>query len=107
PAGAEWIVSADADAVVLQHNPSRKQYKDMEYYPAYLPSMKDEIDLIKIYGAPTVAITVNTMKMNTNDAKLWAEDAEKEFSIPVVLPLEEGVDRLVSLFADLIKKNKS
>src|SRR5688500_19284065 len=30
PAGAEWIVSANADAVVLQHHPVRKQYKDME-----------------------------------------------------------------------------
>lgn len=106
PAGAEWIVSADADAVVLQHNPSRKQYKDMEYYPAYLPSMKEEIDLIKIYGAPTVAITVNTMKIKLEEAKSWANDTERELSIPVVLPLEEGVDRLVSLFADLINKNK-
>jgi uncharacterized NAD-dependent epimerase/dehydratase family protein len=107
PAGAEWIVSADADAVVLQHNPARKQYKDMEYYPAYIPSMKDEIDLIKIYGAPTVAITVNTMKMTTEEARVWAEQTERELSIPVVLPLEDGVDRLVSVFAHLIKKNNS
>ena len=42
PAGAEWIVSAAADGVVLQHNPARKQYKDMEYYPAFLPDLKDE-----------------------------------------------------------------
>ena len=58
PAGAEWIVSGDANAVVLQHNPPRKQYKDMEYYPAYIPEIKDEIALINIYGAPTVALTV-------------------------------------------------
>ncbi len=63
PAGAEWIVSAAANAVVLQHNPARKQYKDMEYYPAYIAQPKDEIALLKIYGAPTVAITVNTAKM--------------------------------------------
>ena len=104
PAGAEWIVSADADAVVLQHNPSRKQYKDMEYYPAYIPAVKDEIDLIKIYGAPTVAITVNTMKMTEQDAKKWANQTEAELNIPVVLPLEEGVERLVPVFEKMIKK---
>jgi uncharacterized NAD-dependent epimerase/dehydratase family protein len=104
PAGAEWIVSADADAVVLQHNPSRKQYKDMEYYPAYLPSVKEEIDLIKTYGAPTVAITVNTMKMTAEDARAWASTTEKELSMPVVLPLEDGVERLVEVFKKLIQK---
>lgn len=107
PAGAEWIVSGDADAVVLQHNPSRKQYKDMEYYPAYLPTIKDEIDLIKIYGAPTVALTVNTMKMKYEEATAWAEETERELNIPVVLPLEDGVDRLVSVFAEMISKNKA
>jgi uncharacterized NAD-dependent epimerase/dehydratase family protein len=103
PAGAEWIVSADATAVVLQHNPPRKQYKDMEYYPAYIADPKDEIALIKIYGAPTVALTVNTAKMTEKDAREYASQYEKDLGIPVILPLEDGVDRLVAIFADLIK----
>jgi uncharacterized NAD-dependent epimerase/dehydratase family protein len=106
PAGAEWIVSADADGVVLQHNPPRKQYKDMEYYPAYIADPKDEIALIKIYGAPTVALTVNTAKMTQQDARDYASRYEKELQIPVILPLEDGVDRLVSVFEAIIKKNK-
>jgi uncharacterized NAD-dependent epimerase/dehydratase family protein len=105
PAGAEWIVSADANAVVLQHDPSRKQYKDMEYYPAYIPELKDEIELIRIYGAPTVAITVNTAKLNEKQAREYADEKEKELSIPVVLPLEDGVDRLVAIFKDMIEKS--
>src|SRR5688572_18375210 len=82
PAGAEWVVSADANAVVLQHNPARKQYKDMEYYPAYIATPKEEIDLIKIYGASTVAITINTMKMTTQQAQEYAATYEKELGIP-------------------------
>jgi uncharacterized NAD-dependent epimerase/dehydratase family protein len=105
PAGAEWIVSADANAVVLQHDPSRKQYKDMEYYPAYIPELKDEIELIRIYGAPTVAITVNTAKLNEKQAREYAAEKEKELGIPVVLPLEDGVDRLVAIFKDMIEKS--
>jgi uncharacterized NAD-dependent epimerase/dehydratase family protein len=105
PAGAEWIVSADANAAVIQHNPARKQYKDMEYYPAYIPEIQDEIALIKIYGAPTVAITVNTAKMTEQDARDYASQKEKELGIPVILPLEDGVDKLVAIFKDMIDKS--
>lgn len=106
PAGAEWIVSAAADAAVIQHHPVRKQYKDMEYYPAYIPSLADEINLIRIYGAPTVGITINTAKMSIEEARKFAQEEEKQLGIPVVLPLEDGLDRLVPVFADLIKKSK-
>ncbi len=104
PAGAEWIVSAAADAVVLQHNPARKQYKEMEYYPAYIADPKDEIALIKIYGAPTVALTINTAKMTEQEARAYARDYANTLGIPVVLPLEDGVDSLVPVFEALIKK---
>ncbi len=105
PAGAEWIVSADADAVVLQHHPLRKQYKDMEYYPAFLPELKDEIAMIKMYGAPTVAITINSANMEEKDARNAVKKYHDELGIPVVLPLEDGVDSLVPVFEAMIKKS--
>lgn len=106
PAGAEWIVSADADGVVLQHNPPRKQYKDMDFYPAYIPDPKDEIALIKIYGAPTVALTVNTAKMKEEEARDYAKKYQADLGIPVILPLEDGVDALVPLFEKMIQGKK-
>ena len=105
PAGSEWIISADANAVVLQHNPPRKQYKDLEFYSAYVADPKDEIALIKIYGAPTVALTLNTAKMTEREAREYASKYEKELGIPVVLPLEDGIDRLVPIFKDMIEKS--
>jgi uncharacterized NAD-dependent epimerase/dehydratase family protein len=105
PAGSEWIVSADADGVVLQHNPARKQYKDMEYYPAYLPELKDEIALIKIYGAPTVAVTINSAKMTEEEGRAAAQHYHDELGIPAVLPLEDGVTSLVPIFEKMIKKS--
>ncbi|HYG02499.1 MAG TPA: DUF1611 domain-containing protein [Chryseosolibacter sp.] len=104
PAGAEWIVSADADGVVLQHNPPRKHYKDMEYYPALVADPKDEIALIKMYGGDTVALTINTSKMSANEARDYARRYEADLNIPVVLPLEDGVSRLVPVFEAMIKK---
>jgi uncharacterized NAD-dependent epimerase/dehydratase family protein len=105
PAGAEWIVSAAADAVVLQHHPARKHYKDLEYYPACIADPKDEIELIRIYGAPTVALTLNTAKMAQADARAYAAQKEKELGIPVVLPLEDGVNQLVPLFRKMIEES--
>lgn len=105
PAGAEWIVSADADGVILQHNPKRKQYKDMEYYPAYLPELKDEVELIKIYGAPTIAITINSAKMTSQEARSAAVRYQEQLGIPAILPLEDGVDSLIPIFEEMIRKN--
>lgn len=104
PAGSEWIVSAEARAVVLQHNPARKQYKDMEFYSAYIPSVKSEVDLIKMYGGSTVAVTINTMKMTEAEAREAAKNYEQELGIPAVLPLEDGLERLVPLFEKMIKE---
>ncbi len=105
PAGAEWIVSARANAAVLQHNPPRKRYKGLEDYPADIPAPKDEIDLIRIYGAPTVALTVNTYKMKEAEARQYAARATKELGIPVILPLEDGVDELVPIFKEMIDES--
>jgi uncharacterized NAD-dependent epimerase/dehydratase family protein len=105
PAGAEWICSADADAVVLQHNPARKHYKDMDYYPALVAEPESEIELIRIYGAPTVALTINTAKMQEAEAREYARKAEEKLNIPVILPLEDGVESLVPLFEALIRKS--
>jgi uncharacterized NAD-dependent epimerase/dehydratase family protein len=46
----------------------------MEYYPAYIPDPKDEIALIKIYGAPTVAVTLNIAKMTEQQARDYAKE---------------------------------
>jgi len=107
PAGAEWIVSADATTVILQHNPGRKHYKDLEFYPAYIHHPKDEIELIKMYGATTMAITLNTSGLNKEDARQYAKEYEAELKIPAVLPLEDGLDRLVPLLEELIKESKA
>ncbi|MGE0590835.1 MAG: DUF1611 domain-containing protein [Cyclobacteriaceae bacterium] len=106
PAGAEWVVSADATSVVLQHNPARKQYKDMEFYPAYIADPKDEIALLKMYGANTVALTINTAKMSQEDARKYAEQYGKELGIPAILPLEDGVSSLVPIFKKMIEESK-
>jgi uncharacterized NAD-dependent epimerase/dehydratase family protein len=52
-----------------------------------------------------VAITVNTSKMKEDEARAWAAQKEKELGIPVVLPLEDSVQRLVPIFKEMIEKS--
>jgi uncharacterized NAD-dependent epimerase/dehydratase family protein len=105
PAGAEWIVSAEANAVVLQHDPARIHYKDMEFYPALVAKPEEEIELISIYGAPTVALALNTGKVGSSEGKIIATEFEKILGIPVVMPLEEGIDRLIPIFEKMINES--
>ncbi|MDZ4715277.1 MAG: DUF1611 domain-containing protein [Cytophagales bacterium] len=105
PAGSEWIISARADGAILQHNPSRKRFKGLEDYPLDIPLPKDEIELIRIYGAPTLGLTINTMGMNVADARAYAAEARKELGIPVVLPLEDGVEELLPVLIEMITKS--
>lgn len=102
PAGAEWIVSAAASGVILQHDPVRKQYKDYEFYPAFIPSLEDTIQMIRMYGAPTLGITVNTSKMTLEEAKRWCVTTSQKLGIPAVLPLDESIEALVPVFERMI-----
>jgi uncharacterized NAD-dependent epimerase/dehydratase family protein len=106
PAGAEWIVSAGADTVVLQHDPMRKYYKSLEFYGAEVAQPLEEIQLLRMYGAETVAVTVNTGNMTGAEATRYASSLAERLNIPVVLPLEEGVDILVPVFEKLINQYK-
>lgn len=105
PAGAEWIVSAGGTSVILQHDPARIHYKDMEYYPARIPSIEHTIRLVEMYGGTTIGITVNTARMQATEARQWAAEKEKELNTPVILPLEDGVERLLAVFENMIRNS--
>ncbi|HYX21360.1 MAG TPA: DUF1611 domain-containing protein, partial [Thermoanaerobaculia bacterium] len=59
PCGSEFFVSARAEGVVLQHAPGRTHYESAEEFGLRIPPVADEIDLIRRYGARTLAVTLN------------------------------------------------
>jgi uncharacterized NAD-dependent epimerase/dehydratase family protein len=103
PCGSEFLISGQVKEVVLQHAPGRVYYSGWEHLGLRLPPLSEEIDLIRAYGARTLAVTLNPSGLTAKETQGFKEQYEQELGVPVVLPLEEGVDRIVPLVQELIK----
>jgi uncharacterized NAD-dependent epimerase/dehydratase family protein len=104
PCGSELLLSGQAKWVVLQAMPSRIYYEGTEdNLKAEIPSVESEIALIKMYGAETIAVTLNTHGLTTEKARKMAEILRGSLGIPVVLPLEDGVGEIVELIKRMMK----
>lgn len=103
PCGAEFLLSGNAKKVILIHEPNRKYF---DYRPEWgqIPSVESEIKLINCYGSEVIALMLNTSGLTIKEANSAKELYAKELGIPVILPLEEGVETLVPTFINLIKK---
>ncbi len=98
PTGSELLLSGGAKWVILQAMPARKYYEGTENnVKARIPSVKSEIQLIKMYGATTIAVTLNTHGLTLEAARDIQAKMRKQLGIPVVLPLEDGVDEITEL----------
>ncbi len=99
PCGAELLLSGGARQVVLQHAPARRFYDGTEQWGCAIPPVADEIDLIARYGAEVVGIALNPAGLAPDEARAAARRLEVELGRPVVLPVEDGVGRLVERIA--------
>jgi len=102
PAGSELILSANARSVILQHPPSGGRFNNQHEYQTTIHDLKDEIELIRKYGAETLAISINTRGLKKEDLESLRTEYNKHFSIPIVFPLEEGVGSLVPMLKKII-----
>jgi uncharacterized NAD-dependent epimerase/dehydratase family protein len=103
PCGAEFLVSGAMDAVVLQHAPARIFYDGFEALNRKIPPIRSEIELIKAYGVPVVAITLNTKGLSEEDKRMHQERIEAETGLPVFLPVEEGLEGIIPILESLLK----
>ena len=96
PGGAEFLISGRANGVVLQHAPGRTYYGD-EPMLGTIPPLATEIDLIKMYGVETIAITLNTTNLTATEADQHQETIRQQHDIPVFQPLKDGVEEIIPL----------
>lgn len=89
PCGAELLVSAGARTVVLQHAPGRPLFEGFERRGHAVPPLDEELELIRLYGATVVAITLNDTGMEPQALARTAAELEERFAIPVVQPMAQ------------------
>ncbi len=100
PCGSEFFVSGKAKYAVLVHPPKRVFYDDDAYW-GEIPSVASEIALINAYGAKVIALVLNTQGCSPEEAKAFQKDYYEKLKIPVLLPIEEGVNAILPVFLAL------
>ncbi|NBA75487.1 DUF1611 domain-containing protein [Emticicia sp. ODNR4P] len=96
PCGFEFIISGNAKKVVLVHAPKRKYY-DNDPHWGEIPSVSSEIALIQQLGAEVIALALNTEDCTEEEYLAFKESYQKELGIPVVLPLQDGVEEVLNV----------
>ena len=92
PCGSEFILSGNAKGVILQHIPGRAHYEDTQ---VPIVPIEKEIELIRLYGAQVIGVTLNESGMDSDQLDLYQKDLQQKLGIPVIRPLKEGVEPLL------------
>lgn len=93
------IHGAQADALVLCHEPSRTHMRGLPKQP--VPSLEETMDLclrtahLTNKSAHFVGASINTSRLAPDAAKRYLEETEAKLKFPVVDPLKTGVGRIV------------
>lgn len=93
------IHGAQADALVLCHEPTRTHMRGLPHYA--VPDMADVMALCVQVGRLTnpdvkfVGISVNTAHLDEAAAQTFLRKTEDRFGLPTVDPLRDGVGRIV------------
>ena len=103
PCGSEIIVSGNVKAVILQHAPFREFFDSAEALGCLLPRLEDEIRLMEMYGTKVIALTLNNEKSTSESLEAYRRKIQPKLNIPVILPLEEGVDALLPVLKTFMK----
>jgi uncharacterized NAD-dependent epimerase/dehydratase family protein len=107
PCGSELLLSAGTRAAILQHAPARVFFDGLEEQHCRIPPLDEEIALIRTYGAETIGLALNGEGLDGEALRSERDRLERELSLPVVLPLEEGVDRLVPPVRDYLARERA
>lgn len=101
PCGLELLISGNAKHVVLLFAPKRIYYDNEEHW-GKIPSVESEIAIIEQFGAKVIALAMNTEGCSNEEAYSMQASMESTLNIPVLLPLQSGVSKLIPVLKKLI-----
>ena len=102
PCGLELLISGNAKHVVLLFAPKRKYFDNDEHWGA-IPTVESEIELIEKIGSKVIAVAINTEDCTNEEAYAYQATYTDLLKIPVLLPIQEGVEKLIPTLKELIK----
>ena len=62
-----------------------------------LPDLESEIRLVEMYGTSVLAVTLNGEGGSSEQLQDYAVRTQEQTGIPMIRPMEEGVDRLLPI----------
>ena len=95
PCGSELILSGGAQQVILQHAPFHEYIEDLELPQCRMPQPAEEIELIRRYGAETLAVCLNGDGGGPDELAEAQKELQAGLEVPVIRPLQEGLTELL------------
>ena len=96
PCGAEILLSAAINGVVLQHKANRIYFDDLPTW-GKLPTLAEEISLIEAYGVPVLAVTLNGIGMSEQELSDFKAKQQQLLTVPVFCPLLGDMEELAEV----------
>ena len=103
PCGLEFLISGNAKHTILVFAPKRI-YFDNEPHWGKIPSVESEIEIIEKFGSTVIALAMNTEGCSYEEALSLKQQYEHQFNLPVLTPLQKGVDELIPILQNIIYK---
>ncbi|MEN9703187.1 MAG: hypothetical protein RLZZ209_613 [Bacteroidota bacterium] len=100
PCGLEFLISGRAKSVILVFAPKRKYFDNEEHW-GEIPSVESEIEIIEKLGSKVIALAMNTELCTEEEAFALQSQFEKSTGLPVLLPIQEGVDKIIPVLNSL------
>jgi uncharacterized NAD-dependent epimerase/dehydratase family protein len=100
PCGLEFLISGKAKSVILVFAPKRKYFDNEEHW-GEIPSVESEIEIIEKLGSKVIALAMNTELCTEEEAFALQSQFEKSTGLPVLLPIQEGVDKIIPVLNSL------
>jgi uncharacterized NAD-dependent epimerase/dehydratase family protein len=104
PCGIELMISGNAKHAILMFAPKRKYFDDLPHW-GEIPSVESEIDIIGRLGTKVIAAGMNTEGCTDEEAFRLQDEYQIKLGIPVLLPMQQGVDMMIPLIHSLISES--
>ena len=108
PCGSEYLCSALAKGVIIQCAPKQEYFladDERELWP--IPPIEEELELIRLYGSKTLAVTLNSQNLTKNELHSEQKNLETRLGVPVICPKEDGMGRLIPVVKKFIAEQKN